>query len=698
MRANEAYFLRFLQTMPQFVVPTYQRPYSWGKRECAQLWDDIVAAGSSDAIKTHFLGAIVYVQAKAYQVTGWAPPLIIDGQQRLTTGALLLEATARHLGDTEPLAGFSARELRDRYLRNVGEHAPERQFKLLLTHDDRDTLLAVLSQAPLPSAHSRPIAEALAFFEQRVRALGTDVQPLCKGLVKLLILDVTLEPEQDDPQRIFESMNATGRGLTAADLIRNFLLMDQDADGRDRLYTTCWRPMERRFGPSESGRHVGHFVRHFLALHTATTVKRDAVYERFKDYARSVGVAEVAADLHARSAHYAAIALGGEQHPALGRALADLRSLRTDAASPFVLQLYHDYAGGVLSAADFERLLRLVESYLFRRSVCGLHGGAHRALFAGLARAVRPGHYCDSVQAHLLRLPPHTRFPDDEEFRRRFEERNFYRFEHLLYALGRLERHGRREFVPIRSYTVEHIVPQTPNLHPSWRAALGPHWRRVHDAWVHTIGNLTLTGYNAEYGARPFAQKRDMRGGFHESPLWLNADLRTLEAFDEGALHARAARLAARALALWPMPAASALHACPAPAEARVFTVDDHQHLRPGAPMHDLYGALRSALLALGPGVTERPCKHYIAFKARSNFVDVEPLRHCLRLMLNLRFDDLDDPWELAENLTGRWHRGNGDAAISLDRAEALPYVMRLVRQAFERQASRPGASAPRSR
>ena len=124
-----------------------------------------------------------------------------------------------------------------------------------------------------------------------------------------------------------------------------------------------------------------------------------------------------------------------------------------------------------------------------------------------------------------------------------------------------------------------------------------------------------------------------------------------------------------------------------------MFTVDDHQYLRPGAPMHDLYGALRNALLALGPGVTERPCKHYIAFKARSNFVDVEPLRHCLRLMLNLRFDDLDDPWELAENLTGRWHRGNGDAAIGLDRAEALPYVMRLVRQA-----SRPGAPAPRSR
>ena len=686
MRANEAHFLRFLQTMPQCVVPTYQRPYSWGQRECAQLWDDIVAAGSNDAIKTHFLGAIVYVQAKAYQVTGWAPPLIIDGQQRLTTVALLLEATARHLGDTEPLAGFSARQLREQYLRNVGEHAPERQFKVLLTQDERETLCAVLSQAPLPPAPSRPIAEALAFFEQRVRALGADVQPLCKGLVKLLILDVTLEPEQDEPQRIFESMNATGRGLTAADLIRNFLLMDQDAEGRDRLYTTCWRPMERRFGPSDAGRRVGDFVRHFLVLHTATTVKKDAVYEHFKAYARSVGVAEVAADLHMRSAHYAAIALGAEKHAALERALADLRALRSDAAYPFVLHLYNDYAGGVLSAADFERLLRLVESYLFRRSVCALHGGAHRALFAGLARTVRPAHYCDSVHAHLLRLPPHTRFPDDEEFRRCFEERNFYRFEHLSYALGRLETHGRRELVPISSYTVEHIVPQTPNLHPSWQGALGADWRRVHDTWVHTIGNLTLTGYNAEYGARPFAEKRAMRGGFHESPLWLNADLRTLEAFDEGALHARAARLAARALALWPIPASSALHTCPAPAQAHEITVDDHQHLRPGAPMHDLYGAVRSALLDLGPGVTVRPCRHYIAFKARTNFVDVEPLRHCLRLVLNLRFADLDDPWELAEDLTGRWHRGNGDVAIRLDRPEALPYVVRLVRQAFERQ------------
>ena len=340
----------------------------------------------------------------------------------------------------------------------------------------------MLSQAPLPPGHSRPIAEALAFFEQRVRALGADVQPLCKGLVKLLILDVTLEPEQDDPQRIFESMNATGRGLTGADLIRNFLLMDQDAEGRDRLHTTCWRPMEQRFGPPEAGRHIGDFVRHFLALHTATTVKKDAVYERFKDYARSVGVAEVAADLHTRSAHYAAIALGGEKHPALGRALADLRSLRSDAAYPFVLHLYNDYAGGVLSAADFERLLRLVESYLFPGARCaGCTAGRTGRCSAGLGRAVRPEHYCDSVQAHLLRLAPHVRFPDDEEFRRCFEERKLYGFEHLRYALGRLETHGRRELVPIGSYTVEHIVPQTPNLHPSWQAALGPDWRRVHD-------------------------------------------------------------------------------------------------------------------------------------------------------------------------------------------------------------------------
>ena len=689
MRANEAYFLRFLETMPQFVVPDYQRPYSWGKRECAQLWDDIVAAGSNDAIKTHFLGAIVYVQAKAYQVTGWAPPLIIDGQQRLTTVALLLEATARHLGDTEPLAGFSAKPLRDRHLRNAGEHTPERQFKLLLTQDDRETLLAVFSQAPLPPGHSRALAEALAFFEQRIRALGTDVQPLCKGLVKLLILDVTLEPEQDDPQRIFESMNATGRGLTAADLIRNYLLMDQGEKDRDQLYATRWRPMERRFGPHGAGRHVGDFVRHFLALHTATTVKKDTVYERFKDYARSVGVAAVAADLHTRSAHYAAIALGAEQDPALGRAFADLRALRTDAAHPFVLHLYGDYAAGVLDAKDFERLLRLVESYLFRRSVCALHAGAHRALFAGLGRAVRPEHYFESVQAHLLRLPQHTRFPDDEEFRRHFQERNFYRFEHLRYALGRLETHGRREFVPVRSYTVEHIVPQTPNLLPLWQQALGADWRRVHDTWVHTIGNLTLTGYNSDYGMRPFAEKRDMRGGFHESPLWLNADLRTLEAFDEGALHARAARLAERARSLWPSPASSALQVCAAPVEARIFTVDDHQYLRPGAPMHDLYTAVRNAFLDLGPGVTEHPCRHYIAFKARSNFVDVEPLRHCLRLVLNLRFDELDDPWELAENVTGRSHRGNGDAAIRLDRREALPYALCLVRQAFERQRPR---------
>src|SRR5215471_14540389 len=171
MKATEAKLLDFLKKSPQFVIPIYQRTYSWGECECRQLWEDILRTGRNDAVSAHFVGSIVYVEKGLYQVSSQSPLLVIDGQQRLTTVTLLIEALARSLGDSEPVDGFSARKLRSYYLLNPLEDG-ERGFKLLLTQTDKDSLLALVQQKPLPREGSLRLQENFEFFQSRVEELG----------------------------------------------------------------------------------------------------------------------------------------------------------------------------------------------------------------------------------------------------------------------------------------------------------------------------------------------------------------------------------------------------------------------------------------------------------------------------------------------------------------------------------------------
>ena len=243
MKAKETRLLNFLEQSPQFVIPVYQRTYSWTERQCQQLWDDILRTGNDDQVAAHFLGSVVYIEESLYQVTSRPPLLVIDGQQRLTTAMLILEALARSLGDKEPVDGFSAHKLRNYYLLNHLEEN-DRRFKLVLTQTDKASLIALMGQKPLPKEVSLRVVENFDFFEKRIAALGGEVAPLCWGLAKLMIVDIALSRDQDNPQLIFESMNSTGRELSQADLIRNFVLMGLEPSQQTRLYEDQWRPME----------------------------------------------------------------------------------------------------------------------------------------------------------------------------------------------------------------------------------------------------------------------------------------------------------------------------------------------------------------------------------------------------------------------------------------------------------------------
>jgi len=694
MKATEAKILDFLKKSPQFVIPIYQRTYSWTERECQQLWDDILRTGKNDAISAHFVGSIVYIEKGLYQVTSQSPLLVIDGQQRLTTIMLVLEALARRLGESEPVDGFSAKKLRNYYLLNPLEEG-EQGFKLLLTQTDKLSLLALVQQKPMPAEYSLRIAENFALFEKKVKDLNDeDIAALCKGLAKLVLVDISLNRDQDNPQLIFESMNSTGRELSQADLIRNFILMGLETDHQTRLYEDHWRPMEVSFGQEAYGSQFDSFMRHYLTFQTGDIPNVNAVYEAFKAYARepdvaASGVDALVADIHDFADYYCAMALGHEEDKDLGAAFHDLRELRVDVAYPFLLELYHDYRMGILSKNDFIRAVRLVEAYVFRRAVCSIPTNSLNKTFAVFGRELRKSHYLESIQAYLLNLPSYRRFPRNDEFRREIVQRDLYNFRSRSYWLRRLENYRRKERVHVDEFTIEHILPQNENLSPRWQEDLGPEWQRIQETYLHTLGNLTLTGYNSEYSDRPFAEKRDMEGGFRHSPLKLNAELGTLNAWNEAAIQERAARLAEQTTVVWAVPSLpiEVIEAYRSKTKKNgVYTIEDHPKLGPGAPMRSLFDAFRREVLALDPCVTEEFRKLYVAYKAETNFVDLVSLNKALRITLNLKFHELDDPRGMGRDVTGRGRWCNGDIEVDFNTHEDLPYIMGLVRQSFEKQ------------
>jgi uncharacterized protein with ParB-like and HNH nuclease domain/predicted transport protein len=696
MKATEAKLLDFLKKSPQFVIPIYQRTYSWAEKECRQLWDDILRTGRDKDVSSHFVGSIVYIEKGLYQVSSQSPMLVIDGQQRLTTLTLVIAALARALDQMEeakrePVDGFSPRKLRNYYLVNPEEEG-ERHNKLILSQTDKSSLIAIVRGLELPKEKSIRITENFELFKGWIDEQKVDLAPVCNGLAKLLVVDIALSRDQDNPQLIFESMNSTGRELSQADLIRNFILMGLEPNVQTSLYEQFWRPMEVDFGQDAYATHFDSFMRFYLTVKTGEIPNINEVYEKFKAYARTPKIAHadlqvLIADIRHFSHYFCAMALGGEPDPDLKLAFQDLRELRVDVAYPFLLELYHDYATGLLPHEDFLAAVRLVEAYVFRRAICAIPTNSLNKTFATFTKALKKDRYLESIQAHLLLMPSYRGFPADDEFRREIQTRDLYKFPRKAYWLRRLENHGRKERVSVEEYTIEHIIPQNERLSHAWRAALGPEWKRIQETYLHTLGNLTLTGYNSEYSDHTFQEKRDMVGGFKESPLRLNKGLGQLETWNEDTIKDRAAKLAAAAAKVWAYPKLpeDVLKAYQPEPEQSAYTIDAHPYLLSGQ-VKDIFQAFRKEILALDPCVTEEFLKLYVAYKAETNFVDVVPQAKRLRLSLNMPFSDINDPKKLCRDVSGVGRWGNGDVEVALCSLDDLPYIIGLVRQSLEKQ------------
>lgn len=695
MKATEAKLLDFIKKSPQFLIPIYQRTYSWTEKECRQLWDDIVRCGFNDEITAHFIGSVVYVEKGLYSVSSQSPLLIIDGQQRITTITLLIAALVEVMGDNEPFDGFTRRKLRNYYLLNPEEDG-EKYYKLVLSKTDKPSLIAILNDAEQPQSKSVRVTENFRLFKTWLDK-QEDLSVICKGLAKLMVVDISLNREQDNPQLIFESMNSTGKELSQADLIRNYILMGLEPKLQTRLYEKYWYPMELDFGQEAYSNHFDGFMRHFLTVNTGIIPKTGEVYEGFKHYAGSpvvagAGVESLVSGIRDYAKYYCALALGAEHDVELKQAFHDVRELKVDVSYPFLLELYGDYANNNLAKEDFVLAVRLVESYVFRRAVCAIPTNSMNKTFANLAKSLKKDRYLESIYAAFLLFPTYRRFPKNDEFQREIKTKDLYNFRSRSYWLRRLENFDRKERVPVDDYTIEHIMPQCDNkpekVTAEWRNELGEDWERVWEAYRHTLGNLTLTGYNSEYSNRCFKKKCDMDGGFSQSPLKLNQGLSTVAVWNEESINERADRLAAIASKVW-LPAQLDTEILetyqPKATTVGQYSIEDHPYLASGQ-LREVFEIFRKEVKALDPCVSEEFLKKYVAFKAETNFVDVVPQAKRLRLTLNMSFPEVDDPRGLCKDVTniGRW--GNGDVEVGLASLAELPHIMALVRQAFEKQ------------
>ena len=560
MHSNDQYLLEFLEQPHQLNIPIYQRKYSWTIKQCQQLLDDIERIGESNEKDTHFLGAIVFksIYDKISKKT------IIDGQQRITTLNLLIGALANYIYNSQhEEIDMDADELVDSYLVNPAKKG-ELYYKLFLTEDDKRTLIKIIDnirtdeKLEFTEEDSKSVSTNYEFFKREIKE--ENVVNVYKGLSKLLIVYIELS-DLDNPQLIFESMNSTGLDLSQADLIRNYLLMGLEQEEQEKLYDKYWKKIEQLFEKQKSS-VFDKFIRDFLTVNTGDVPVFRNIYADFKTYSRKEkfkdNVEKLVKDIFDYSNYFAAIAFGKEKDPVLKKNFDSLKSMGYDVTYPFLLSLYRDYKENKLSKEDFITIIKLTESYLIRRLICGIPTASYNKTFANIYKELDKDNLLESYKVNLVLKESYHRMPNNEEFGSNFAVKDIYnlRGKNKEYIFDKLENWGHKEKHPIGEYSFEHIMPQNPDLSQEWRDALGPNYKEIQKTYIHTIGNLTLTGCNPELSDRPFQEKRDMEDcGYKHTIIRLSKDyLGDLDTWNEDEIKRRAESLISKAFEIWEYP------------------------------------------------------------------------------------------------------------------------------------------------
>jgi len=565
MKANETKVDKFLATNETtFVIPVYQRNYDWTLFQCKQLLHDIIETGKNDKTNAHFIGSIVYVHDDVYTASGLTELTIIDGQQRLTTITLIYIALYRLAKELDNQ--MLVNRIQKTYL--INEFAPEEEkLKLKPTENNKEALRHILNSTDGEEfkGYSK-IIENFDYFRSAINAENFEV--IQRGLSKLIFVDIALDRQKDNPQRIFESLNSTGLELSQADLIRNYILMGLSRTNQDRIYKSYWEVIEKNAKDETLNKtRVSEFIRDYLTLKNKEIPNKGDVYAKFKDKYPTSTIDElelVLTELKSLVKYYNKLTNPKNEPDKLIRIqLEYINRLEINVAFPFLMKVYEDYSNDIIDKATFISVLSTVQSFTFRRFILGLPTNALNKIFMGLYDKVEHSNYLFSIQKSLLQRSGVQRFPRNAETINALKEKDVYNIKpkNRTYLLERLENFQNNEPVAIEGnsdITIEHIFPQNPD--PKWKIELGAdEYNLIKENYLNTIGNLTLSGNNGKLSNKPFLDKKVMNvdgkeQGYTFSRLWLNRDLKEKTKWDKSEIEERANSISERFIKIWEIP------------------------------------------------------------------------------------------------------------------------------------------------
>jgi uncharacterized protein with ParB-like and HNH nuclease domain len=565
MKANEVALNSFLsQTKTQFIIPVYQRNYDWTEEQCRQLFHDILEVGNRPG-HTHFIGSIVFIHEGVYSSTEVKQLVVIDGQQRLTTFSLLYLALykfAKENGLAE-----KADEINDTYILN--KYVKEENSKLKLKQSDVNAKAfryLLSNNRPEDYPEYSKVINNFNYFRQNIHA--SNFETILNGLNALLFVEISLERGKDDPQRIFESLNSTGLELSQADLIRNYILMGLEPAEQIRVFENYWDTIENNAKDYEREESkVSDFIRDYLTYKNKKIPNKNAVYEEFKLRYAERGqkfYTSVIDELKQFSFYYNKLINPARETDAeLRKELEYINRLEINVSFPFLMPVYHDYNQGIIDKSTLKAILKLIQTYTWRRFIIGLPTNALNKIFMNLYGDIKKENYYESLEKSVIKKKGTQRFPNDKEIEIALAEKDVYNIQskNRVYFLELLENHNNREYVSVDNpdITIEHIFPQHPD--DKWYDLMDEDTAsELADKYLHTIANLTLSGNNGSLGNKTFKEKQQLNKdggeqGYNYSRLWLNKFLKDIDEWNLERLKERYQILLKRFMEIWPYPA-----------------------------------------------------------------------------------------------------------------------------------------------
>lgn len=551
MNADSITLEGLLKSSYQYVIPVFQRYYSWKRSDWENVWNDIsdLREAEQDA-RTHFMGSLVLGPQKQKDL-GKPAVQVIDGQQRLMTFSLLLSAL-RNVARDRGYEGLS-KAVEETALLDPHEEGRER-FRVYPRQRDRDSFMAAIEGSGQVDGR---VNEALSFFTESVGNLEEAATEKHLrdffNLVRRRLEFVHIILDDENAYEIFRSLNSTGQPLSEADLVRNFVFMHMPLDKQDHFDDELWTPVERHFEDKKgnlNGEALSGFFRDFL-MQTGRYVKPSATFQDFER--RYSGAGFEPEDLTIELGWYADyydVIRGLKRHNSdnVEAALSKLRGLQASTTYPLLLNLLHRREEG-LADDDLVQCLEMLSGFILRRFVCGESSRGYSRWFVSANRALGD----QPVEGLKQFLLDNKDFPGDERFRQSFVRFNLYGSIYGRYALEMFERaRNHKEPADLSKAQIEHVMPQT--LNDEWKADLGSEYERIYSEWLHTLGNLTLSAYNPELYNHPFGAKREE---YARSNITITRQLASSSFWREDEIQARGVSLAESATKIWPGPTAA---------------------------------------------------------------------------------------------------------------------------------------------